>query len=273
MEDVMLKKWMLVIFFWVNCLCLPPAFAAPFSYAKAVKLAAPAVVNVYTLRLSKQANSRWLDAHYIPRLGIPAKERRRLVLGSGVIMDQAGYVLTNEHVLRRRRKVWVSLSDGRTTEAQVLGVDPDTDLAVLRIHLKKIPKITVAKPKQLEVGDVVLAIGNPFGLGQTVTQGIVSALNRRAVGLGNIERYIQSDVALNPGSSGGALINAKGELVGINVGIYSHSGSYQGVSFAIPVASAEKVLHEIIRHGHVNRPAKAKARPRLKQGHWTPDAR
>lgn len=226
--------------------------AAPLSYAVAVKAAAPAVVNVYTLKTTTahedDANKLGSYHHLQPIL------KNRMVLGSGVIMDSQGYILTNSHVIRDRSdQILVALSDGRTMRAELIGNDPETDLAVLKIAMKDLPVITLGNSEHLEVGDVVLAIGNPFGLGRTVTQGIISALGRTAVGLSNIENFIQTDVALNPGSSGGALINTDGKLIGINTGIYTRSGGYQGVSFAIPVNAAENILQQIIKFGQVKR--------------------
>ncbi len=243
----MVSTLTLVFFLVCQTVCYA---AAPLTYAPAVKVAAPAVVNVYILRHLSQDD---------PNLEYQSENNQlrilkdRMILGSGVIMDQRGYVLTNSHVIRDRNKLLVALADGRSAHAQVVGVDTETDLAVLKIDLKAVPTIPMANSDTLQVGDVVLAIGNPFGLGRTVTQGIISALGRTAVGLSNIENFIQTDVALNPGSSGGALINTEGQLVGINTGIYTHSGGYQGISFAIPVNAAQNILQQIIKQGHVQR--------------------
>lgn len=233
-------------------LFVPTCFATPVTYASAVKKAAPAVVNVYIMRAGERPHQ---DSPYFKNYGrLRPVIKNRVVLGSGVIMDPRGYVLTNSHVIRdRSNQVLVALADGRTTRAEIVGNDPETDLAVLKIGLKDLPTIEFGNSDQLEVGDVVLAIGNPFGLGRTVTQGIISALGRTAVGLSNIENFIQTDVALNPGSSGGALINTEGQLVGINTGIYTKSGGYQGVSFAIPINAAVNILQQIIKSGKVLR--------------------
>lgn len=243
----MLKQFFVSLILLLLVICRG-SMAAPLTYAPAVKKAAPSVVNVYILRQASRgtAYSR-RSATLRPIL------KQRLVLGSGVIMDPRGYILTNSHVVRDRSHILVSLSDGRAIRAKLVGMDSETDLAVIKIDLKNLPVIAVGNSDKLQVGDVVLAIGNPFGLGSTVTQGIISALGRTAVGLSNIENFIQTDVALNPGSSGGALINTQGQLIGINTGIYTRSGGYQGVSFAIPVNAANSVLQQIIVHGKVSR--------------------
>lgn len=227
-------------------------YAEITSFASAVKRASPAVVNIYVLR---HAGTRSPVTPYYQRARhiIRPRLKHRIVLGSGVIMDPQGYVLTNSHVVHNRDNVLVALSDGRSSKATIVGVDQESDIAVLKIDLKNLPQIIKANSDKLQEGDIVLAIGNPFGLGQTVTHGVVSALGRTSVGLSNIENFIQTDAALNPGNSGGALINTNGELVGINTGIYSQSGGYQGVSFAIPVKAAQNVLQQIIRHGKVQR--------------------
>lgn len=218
--------------------------ALPHSYAQAVQKAAPAVVNVYTIRhipLSRHSDNFF------------AQSPRRYRLGSGVIMNKEGYILTNHHLIRLSKKVLVALDDGRRTQAKVIGMDPETDLAVLRINLNNLKPIKLADSDKIQVGDVVLAIGNPFGLGQTVTQGIISAMGRSMIGINELENYIQTDAAINPGNSGGALINTKGELIGINTAIYSRSGGFQGVGFAIPVNVALNVMTQIIKYGEVKR--------------------
>lgn len=227
--------------------------AAPLSYAPAVKVAAPAVVNLYILRhaASYQRKRPKVDSRRPTNLRPLLKHR--IILGSGVMMNKHGYVVTNYHVVRDRRQILISLFDGRSARATLIGSDPETDLAVLKIDLKDLATVPLGNSDKLHVGDVVLAIGNPFGLGQTVTQGIISALGRTAVGLSNIENFIQTDVALNPGSSGGALVNTNGQLIGINAGIYSRSGGYQGVSFAIPIKAVENVLKQIVKYGTVKR--------------------
>ncbi len=242
-----MKRILTAILFFLPSL---PLYASTVSYSAAVKKAEPAVVNVYSQR----------PRHYFfsAREAISSENLRpileqRIVLGSGVIMDERGYIITNSHVIHGENKIFVSLSDGRSAEVKVVGVDSESDLAVLKIDLNDLPVIKLGDSNVLEVGDVVLAIGNPFGLGRTVTQGIISALGRTAVGLSNIENFIQTDVPLNPGSSGGALIDTDGKLMGINAGIYSKSGGYQGVSFAIPEKAVENVLKQIIEHGKVIR--------------------
>ena len=167
-------------------------------------------------------------------------------LGSGVIVDAKGYVLTNYHVINDADTVMVILADGRSSEGKVVGTDPDTDLAVLKINLDKLPVITLGSSGKLRVGDVVLAIGNPFGLDKTVTQGIVSATERTGADIGILENLIQTDAAINPGNSGGALIDSFGRLVGINTAIFTRSGGNQGINFAIPIDQATNVMHQLI---------------------------
>ena len=173
--------------------------------------------------------------------------------GSGFIWDDQGHVVTNHHVIESADEIEVALADGRTAPARVVGSDPETDLAVVKIDLGNLPAITFSQSEQLSVGDVVLAIGNPFGVGQTVTQGIVSALGRSHLGINTFENFIQTDAPINPGNSGGALINANGDLVGINSAIYSRSGGSMGIGFAIPVSLAKQIMEQIIRQGSVTR--------------------
>ncbi len=227
------------------------------SYADAVATAQPAVVNIFTLtRVVERAHPLMDDPvfkHFFgDRFGVP-KERLETSLGSGVIVSPQGYVLTNNHVIKDADEIQVALPDGRTTQAKLVGTDPDTDLAILRIGIDNPPVITMGNSEKLRVGDVVLAIGNPFGVGQAVTSGIVSATHRSMLGISTYENYIQTDAAINPGNSGGALINAYGELIGINTAIYSKSGGSQGIGFAIPVSLARDVLTQIIQHGKVQR--------------------
>lgn len=225
----------------------------PFSYSSAVKLAAPAVVSVFSAKLVKQENS---TEELIRRFyGIPMETEPRIEtsLGSGVIMTDQGHIITNHHVIAGSSEIQVMLSDGRIAKAKIVGADPETDLAVLQIPLQKLPSITIGNSDKLEVGDVVLAIGNPFGVGQTVTQGIVSATGRKRLGLNTFENFIQTDAAINPGNSGGSLINPRGELIGINSAIFSKSGGSQGIGFAIPVNLARDVMTQIIEKGHVVR--------------------
>ena len=236
----------------------PPAahVTGPVSYADAVDAAAPAVVNIYTTKIVTERPSPLLqDPIFRYFFGDRLAPRQRLEssLGSGVIVSEQGFILTNNHVVEGAADIQVALRDGRSVEARLVGTDPDTDVAVLKIELQKLPAITFGASAQLRVGDVVLAIGNPFGVGQTVTLGIVSATGRDHVGINNFENFIQTDAAINPGNSGGALVNALGQLVGINTAIFSRSGGSQGIGFAIPVDLAKDVMRQIIETGHVVR--------------------
>lgn len=227
------------------------------SYAIAVKNAAPAVVNIQTTTIITEsqhplANDPTFKQFFGNSIGEPRK-RMESSLGSGVIVSPQGYILTNHHVIKAADEIMVALKDGRNVSAKVIGTDPDTDLAVLHIELKNIPAITLSQVDAIEVGDVVLAIGNPFGVGQTVTSGIISATGRNMLGINTFENFIQTDAAINPGNSGGALINSYGELIGINTAIYSKSGGSQGIGFAIPLSLAKNVLTQIIEFGHVKR--------------------
>jgi serine protease DegQ len=216
------------------------------------------VVNVYT---TKHVNVPLIPLPDDPVLRqlfgqVPGVTRRQAStsLGSGVIVDQDGYVLTNYHVVQAADAIEVALADGRRDAAKVVGADPDTDLAVLRLAtLRAVPAATLAPDHGLRVGDVVLAIGNPFGVGQTTTLGIVSALGRNGLGLNTYEHFIQTDAAINPGNSGGALVDAAGNLVGINTAIYSESGGSMGIGFATPIEIARKVMDDIVKTGSVKR--------------------
>ena len=236
---------------------VPPGNArAPSSYAPAVEAAAPAVVNVYTTKLIRRRNHPFFDDPFFRRFfGTPptAKKQRQSSLGSGVLISPQGYILTNNHVIDGSDEILIALHDGRTVGATVVGTDPETDVAVLKIALDKLPTITMGHSEELRVGDVVLAIGNPFGVGQTVTQGIVSATGRNQLGISTYENFIQTDAAINPGNSGGALINTRGELIGINTAIFSRSGGSQGIGFAIPVSLMKNVMQQIIEHGETIR--------------------
>lgn len=229
----------------------------PVSYAAAVNKAAPAVVNIFTSKRVAGRSSPLLNdpffRHFFGDLLPDASQRVETSLGSGVIVSPQGYVLTNNHVIDGADEIQVALNDGRFTKAVLVGADPETDLAVLRIDLPDLPVATVGDSSAARVGDVVLAIGNPFGVGQTVTQGIISATGRTQLGLSTFEDFIQTDAAINPGNSGGALITAHGDLIGINTAIYSRSGGSMGIGFAIPVQLAEQVLADIIQHGRVIR--------------------
>jgi len=230
----------------------------PVSYADAVEFAAPAVVNIYTRKTVAERSHPFLDDPLFRRFfgdqfsGAP-RQREETSLGSGVIVSGDGYILTNNHVVAEADAIEVALRDGRTTNAKVIGTDPESDLAVVKVELGNLPAITLGDSEHLRVGDVVLAIGNPFGVGQTVTQGIVSATGRSQLGINTFENFIQTDAAINPGNSGGALITATGELVGVNTAIFSRSGGSQGIGFAIPVSLAKGVMQQIIEHGRVSR--------------------
>jgi len=228
----------------------------PVSYATAVEAAAPAVVNIYTTKIiTERANPLYRDPFFRRFFGDQLAPRKHLEssLGSGVIVSPQGYVLTNNHVVEGADEIEIGLRDNRSASAKIIGADPDSDLAVLKIDLENIPAITIAEANKVRIGDVALAIGNPFGVGQTVTMGIISATGRNSIGINTFENFIQTDAAINPGNSGGALINAYGQLIGINTAIFSKSGGSQGIGFAIPVKSAVDVMQQIIENGKVRR--------------------
>ena len=223
----------------------------------AAQKAMPAVVNIYSSTEIKDLKNPFKDD---PRFRFffgdqgGDQPRSNSSLGSGVIVSAAGYILTNHHVVEMADQIEVALADGRKAQAHVIGSDPESDLAVIKIELAgKIPAITFGQSEQLRVGDMVLAIGNPFGVGETVTMGIVSALKRDHLGLNTFENFIQTDAAINPGNSGGALVDTKGNLIGINSAIYSPNGGSLGIGFAIPAHIAKKTLEQIIQHGSVTR--------------------
>ncbi len=222
------------------------------SYADATKKAMPAVVNLYTSKELPSRNPLADDPMFRRFFSHPAPQRQTS-LGSGVIVSPEGYVLTNHHVVQGADDIQLVLSDGRRVTAHVRGSDPESDLAVLKTDEENLPAITFATADTLQVGDVVLAIGNPFGLGNTVTLGIVSALGRNYLGVNRFEDFIQTDAAINPGNSGGALIDAAGNLVGINSTIYSQTGGSMGIAFSIPVSLARTVFEQIVRDGEVTR--------------------
>lgn len=235
----------------------PQAAAGGASYADAVALATPAVVNIYT---TKAVDVPLIPLPADPELNrlfrsLPGFTQRRQSgsLGSGVVVRTDGYIVTNYHVVEAADSIRVALNDGREADARVVGADPETDLAVLKIGLPKLPGLPFESDETLRVGDVVLAIGNPFGVGQTTTLGIVSALGRNRLGINIYENFIQTDAAINPGNSGGALVDAQGRLVGINTAIYSETGGSLGIGFAIPAKTAERILQEIIETGKVTR--------------------
>ena len=229
---------------------------AALTYADAAKKAMPAVVNIYTSKAVRSRNPLLDDAilrRYFPDLAERAPARRATSLGSGVIVSPDGYVLTNHHVIEGADDIEVVLADGRELSARIKGVDPESDLAVLKTEGQDLPTITFGTTDHLQVGDVVLAIGNPFGFGNTVTLGIVSALGRNHLGINRFEDFIQTDAAINPGNSGGALVDTTGNLIGINSTIFSQSGGSMGIGFAIPVSLARTVLAQIIKDGTVTR--------------------
>ncbi len=229
----------------------------PVSYADAVERAAPAVVNVYTRKIITEGKHPFAnDPIFRYFFGDSARRPRQHTessLGSGVIVSPDGYILTNNHVIAAADEIQVALKNGQTADAKLVGADPETDLAVLKIELENLPAIILNDSKTLRVGDVVLAIGNPFGVGQTVTSGIISATGRNMLGINTFENFIQTDAAINPGNSGGALVTAHGELIGINTAIFSKSGGSQGIGFAIPMSLAKDVMIQIIEHGEVIR--------------------
>ncbi len=230
------------------------------SYSSAAKKAMPAVVNIFTSKkASANPHQKYLDdpafrqffGDQLDDMDIPSQPENSL--GSGVIVSEQGLILTNNHVIASADEIEIALSDGRKMSAKVVGTDPDTDLAVIKVDAEHLPAITFASSDKLSVGDVVLAIGNPFGVGQTVTQGIVSALGRSHLGINIYENFIQTDASINPGNSGGALIDADGNLVGINSAIYSRDGGSMGIGFAIPTTLARQVIEQIVTQGNVTR--------------------
>lgn len=235
----------------------PPASAvgvAVTSYSAAAKQASPAVVSI-TASKAPPRDARNDDPVFRYFFGDrrPSQSEPQVGLGSGVIVSSEGYLLTNNHVIEGADDVEVMLTDGRQARAKLVGTDPETDVAVLKIELDKLPAIAFGDADKVQVGDVVLAIGNPFGVGQTVTAGIVSALGRNQLGINTFENFIQTDAAINPGNSGGALVDAAGNLLGINTAIYSRSGGSLGIGFAIPVSTARQVMEALIKDGRVTR--------------------
>jgi Do/DeqQ family serine protease len=231
-----------------------PARAA--SYNDAVRKAVPAVVNIFTSKEIKTPRHPFLnDPLFRDFFGnrLEDEPQRAASLGSGVIVSSKGYILTNHHLIEAADEIEVALADGKKLRARIVGSDPDTDLAVLQVEGGSLPAITFGEADALRVGDVVLAIGNPFRVGQTVTMGIVSALGRSQLNIATFENFIQTDAAINPGNSGGALIDTAGNLVGINTAIYSRSGGSMGIGFAIPASSARNVMEQIIQTGSVVR--------------------
>ena len=233
----------------------------PHSYHDAVRRSMPAVVNIFTSKsLTKPKARKEIKPSPSDPLSQfffgeqPPQEQSNTSLGSGVLVSPEGYILTNHHVISEADSIEVALADGRRVKAQVIGSDPETDIAVLKIDAKSLPNpISLGKVESVRVGDVVLAIGNPFGVGQTVTSGIVSALGRDHVGINTFENFIQTDAAINPGNSGGALVDTRGNLIGINTAIFSNNGGSMGIGFAIPVNLAKQVMEAILKNGSVLR--------------------
>jgi len=226
------------------------------TFADAARTATPSVVNIYSSKVVRSRNPVLDDSilkRYFPELADRGPSRRATNLGSGVIVAPEGYILTSYHVVEGADDIEIVLSDGRQLQARIRGSDPESDLAVLKADGENLPAITFAAPEAVQVGDVVLAIGNPFGFGSTVTLGIVSALGRNQLGINRFEDFIQTDAAINPGNSGGALVDASGHLVGINSTIYSQTGGSMGIGFAIPLSLAKTILTQIIKDGEVTR--------------------
>ncbi|MFQ5937531.1 MAG: Do family serine endopeptidase, partial [Acidiferrobacterales bacterium] len=232
-------------------------------FAPIVKAVTPAVVNISTTRVVRSGGAeepqfddpffrRFFGDEFFRRFGIP-RERRQSSLGSGVIVDPSGYIVTNNHVIANADEIKVVLSDKREFIGKIVGTDPKTDLAVIRIEDGDLPTVTWGNSDKLEVGEYVLAFGNPFGLNQTVTMGIVSAVGRANVGIADYEDFIQTDAAINPGNSGGAMVNVRGELVGINTAIFSRSGGHMGIGFAVPSNMVRNVMESLIKRGKVVR--------------------
>jgi serine protease DegQ len=232
----------------------------PGSLAEAARVSSPAVVNIFTSKVNKkkpskkgapQQNEPWFQFFFGDQA--PSDEPSSS-LGSGVIVSPQGIILTNHHVIEGADEIEVAFADGRKRNAKLIGSDPETDIAVLKIDATDLPSpITLGKMESVHVGDIVLAIGNPFGVGQTVTSGIVSALGRNQLGINTFENFIQTDAAINPGNSGGALVDTKGNLIGINTAIYSRSGGNMGIGFAIPINTAKQVMESILTNGSVTR--------------------
>ncbi len=227
------------------------------SYAAAVQLAAPSVVNVFATRLKRErSGSIFKDPIFQRFFGeqfTKPQLKRENSLGSGVIVSNEGFILTNNHVISGADEIQIVLKDGRQLNAKIIGTDPESDLAVLKADGENLPIASFGDSQRIQVGDIVMAIGNPFGVGQTVTMGIVSATGRNQLGITNFENFIQTDAAINPGNSGGALINTKGEVIGISTAIFSDSGGSHGIGFAIPMELAQVVMREIVQYRRVIR--------------------
>ncbi len=240
-----------------NSFGLPFSGNQPNSFSDAVNKTAPAVVSLQVQSLievpiNEQARNQ-LEQVFGKHLPNLTETKRHITSGSGVILDTRGYVITNHHVIAKAEKIMTVLNDGRSAEARLVGTDPDTDLAVLKIELDNLPDVKIANLKKLNIGDVVLAIGYPFRIGQTVTQGIISATGRSQVSQNTYENFLQTDAAINPGNSGGALINTQGDIVGINSLIYTETGNFNGIGFAIPIDLVSDVMTQITENGYVIR--------------------
>ncbi|MCD6026719.1 MAG: Do family serine endopeptidase [Solimicrobium sp.] len=230
--------------------------SAPVGYSAAAKRAMPSVVNIYTTKEIKRIRNPLLNDPFFKRFfddGPNSQPEKQSSLGSGVIVSPSGYIITNNHVVNSADEIDVVLSDNRKAIAKVVGSDPETDLALIKIDLPDLPAITLGHLENASVGDIVLAIGNPFGVGQTITMGIISALGRNDLKINTFENFIQTDAAINPGNSGGALIDTNGNLLGINSAIFSQSGGSLGIGFAIPVTTVKSVMEDLIASGHVIR--------------------
>ncbi len=234
-----------------------PGMPASGSYRDASHRAMPSVVNIFTSKDARPSTLPQMLEDPLLRKFFGDRgddsDDKQSSLGSGVVVSPQGYILTNNHVIEAADEIEVALADGRTATAKVVGADPETDLAVIKIDLPDLPAIMLGHADQASVGDVVLAIGNPFGVGQTVTMGIISALGRNHLGINTFENFIQTDAAINPGNSGGALVDTNGNLLGINTAIYSRTGGSLGIGFAIPMTTAKTVMESIINTGHVVR--------------------
>jgi len=242
----------------------PPSGGFDRNFVEVAKAVTPSVVNISTTRISRLPEGhnfgpfddpffrRFFGDELFRRFEAP-KDRRERSLGSGVIADSSGHIITNNHVVAKADEIRVLLSDKRELKAKVVGTDPKTDIAVIKVDAKDLPILPWADSDKLQVGEYVLAIGNPFGLNQTVTMGIVSAVGRANVGIAEYEDFIQTDAAINPGNSGGALVNARGELIGINTAIFSQNGSYMGIGFAVPSNMVRSVMEQLVKGGKVVR--------------------
>jgi len=243
----------------------PPAVGADHNFVEVAKAVTPTVVNISTTRINRLPEGhsfgpsddpffrRFFGDEFFRRRFEAPQDRRERSLGSGVIADPKGYIITNNHVVSKADEIRVLLSDKRELKAKVVGTDPKTDIAVIQVEAKDLPTIPWADSDKLQVGEYVLAIGNPFGLNQTVTMGIISAVGRANVGIAEYEDFIQTDAAINPGNSGGALVNARGELIGINTAIFSQSGGYMGIGFAVPSNMVRSVMEQLLKGGKVVR--------------------